>query len=89
MLAIGDGANDVGMILAARVGVGILGKEGAQAARTADYAISEFRHLQRLLMVHGREDLRRNATFVYYTCYKNVAFCMVGFFYAFCSKVRE
>jgi len=27
-LAIGDGANDVAMILAAHVGVGILGKEG-------------------------------------------------------------
>ena len=38
-LAIGDGANDVAMILAAHVGVGILGKEGQQAARSADYAI--------------------------------------------------
>ena len=28
-LAIGDGANDVSMILKAHVGVGILGKEGA------------------------------------------------------------
>lgn len=27
-LAIGDGANDVAMILAAHVGIGILGKEG-------------------------------------------------------------
>ena len=38
-LAIGDGANDVNMILQAHVGVGILGKEGQQAARSADYAI--------------------------------------------------
>ena len=38
-LSIGDGANDVAMILQAHVGVGILGKEGQQAARSADYAI--------------------------------------------------
>lgn len=38
-LAIGDGANDVNMILQAHVGVGILGREGQQAARSADYAI--------------------------------------------------
>lgn len=38
-LAIGDGANDVAMILQAHVGVGILGKEGQQAARSADFAI--------------------------------------------------
>jgi len=32
-LAIGDGANDVAMIQEAHIGVGILGKEGRQAAR--------------------------------------------------------
>lgn len=31
-LAIGDGANDVNMINTAHVGVGIMGKEGNQAA---------------------------------------------------------
>lgn len=38
-LAIGDGANDVSMIMEAHIGVGIKGKEGTQAVRTADYAI--------------------------------------------------
>ena len=38
-LAIGDGANDVNMIAAAHVGVGIAGKEGMQAVRASDYAI--------------------------------------------------
>ena len=38
-LSIGDGANDVPMIMKANCGVGILGKEGQQAARSADYAI--------------------------------------------------
>ncbi len=52
-LAIGDGANDVDMILGAHVGVGLSGAEGAQAANSADYAISQFRFLKRLLLVHG------------------------------------
>lgn len=38
-LSIGDGANDVAMILKADVGVGIAGKEGMQAARSSDFAI--------------------------------------------------
>ena len=38
-LAIGDGANDVSMITTAHVGVGIMGLEGSQAARSADFAI--------------------------------------------------
>ena len=39
-LSIGDGANDVSMILEAHIGVGIKGKEGTQAVRSADYSIS-------------------------------------------------
>jgi P-type E1-E2 ATPase len=39
-LAIGDGANDVPMITEAHIGIGIRGKEGTQAVRSADYAIS-------------------------------------------------
>ncbi len=41
-LAIGDGANDVNMITAAHVGVGIVGVEGNQAARASDYSMGEF-----------------------------------------------
>lgn len=40
-LAIGDGANDVSMIQAAHVGVGISGQEGLQAASASDYAIAQ------------------------------------------------
>ena len=38
-LAIGDGANDVNMITAAHIGVGISGVEGQQAVSASDYAI--------------------------------------------------
>ena len=53
-LAIGDGANDVSMIRAAHVGIGVAGQEGMQAVRSSDYSIQEFRDLQRLLLHHGR-----------------------------------
>ncbi|KAG0598784.1 hypothetical protein M758_12G100400 [Ceratodon purpureus] len=71
-LAIGDGANDVGMIQAANVGVGILGVEGAQAAMAADFAISQFRFLERLLLVHGR------------WCYRRISLMILYFFYKVC-----
>jgi P-type E1-E2 ATPase len=53
-LAIGDGANDVGMIRAAQIGVGINGREGTSAVMASDYALAQFRFLSRLLLVHGR-----------------------------------
>lgn len=53
-LSIGDGANDVGMIQAAHVGVGISGLEGMQAVMASDFAIPQFRFLTDLLLVHGR-----------------------------------
>lgn len=53
-LSIGDGANDVSMIQAAHVGVGISGQEGMQAVMASDFAIAQFRFLTDLLLVHGR-----------------------------------
>merc|ERR1719502_1104927 len=58
-LAIGDGANDVAMIQAAHVGVGISGQEGMQAANSADFSIAQFRFLSDLLFVQGRNMYRR------------------------------
>ena len=51
--AVGDGANDVSMIQEAHVGLGIAGKEGRAAVRSADFAFGKFKHLQRVLLVHG------------------------------------
>lgn len=73
-LAIGDGANDLPMILAAHVGIGISGREGLQAARVADYSIAQFRFLARLLLVHGRWNYARTARFVLATFWKEMLF---------------
>ncbi|GAA5846250.1 hypothetical protein JCM3766R1_000765 [Sporobolomyces carnicolor] len=83
LLAIGDGANDVSMIQAAHVGVGISGVEGLQAARSADVAISQFRYLKKLLLVHGTWSYQRLSKLILYSFYKNIALYMTGFWFAF------
>ncbi|KAH3674613.1 hypothetical protein WICMUC_003159 [Wickerhamomyces mucosus] len=80
-LSIGDGANDVAMIQTANVGVGIIGEEGRQAAMSSDYAIGQFRFLQRLLLVHGRWDYKRLAEMIPSFFYKNVCFTLTLFWY--------
>ena len=69
-LSIGDGANDVAMIQKADIGVGIAGEEGRQAVMSSDYAIGQFRFLQRLVLVHGRWSYRRLAETVANFFYK-------------------
>lgn len=59
-LAIGDGANDVGMIQAAHIGCGISGREGRAAVMAADYSFGQFSFLSRLLLVHGHWSYIRN-----------------------------
>ena len=80
-LAIGDGANDVNMINAAHVGIGISGLEGQQAARAADYAVGEFRFLRPLMFVHGREAFRRNTFLVPFVIFKNSLVVLPLFFF--------
>merc|ERR1712185_234389 len=75
-LAIGDGANDVAMIQAAHIGVGISGQEGMQAANAADFSFAQFRFLLPLLLQHGRNHYRRMATLVIYIIYKNVTLAL-------------
>lgn len=80
-LAIGDGANDVAMIQAAHVGVGIAGEEGRQAVMASDYGIGQFRFLSRLLLVHGRWSYKRLAEMIPCFFYKNVVFTFTCFWY--------
>ena len=80
-LAIGDGANDVGMIQEAHVGIGISGKEGQQAVNASDFSIAQFRFLEELLLIHGRWSFFRQSTVVLFSFYKNavMAGCLIVF----------
>ena len=84
-LAVGDGANDVAMILRAHVGIGIAGREGMQAARASDYAIGKFKFLKPLLFFHGREAYRRISFIICYNFYKNFLYVIVQFLFGFYS----
>ncbi|MBA0718283.1 hypothetical protein Golax_006038 [Gossypium laxum] len=80
-LAIGDGANDVGMLQEADIGIGISGVEGMQAVMSSDVAIAQFRYLERLLLVHGHWCYRRISSMICYFFYKNIAFGFTIFLY--------
>ena len=82
-LGVGDGANDVEMIRAAHIGVGIIGKEGTQAVNNADYAISQFRYLTRLILVYGHREYRGITLAALTIFYKNIIFTLVQFCYTF------
>ncbi|KAL4247497.1 Phospholipid-transporting ATPase [Abortiporus biennis] len=85
-LAIGDGANDVSMIQAADVGVGISGEEGLQAVNSSDYAIAQFRFLKRLLLVHGHWSYARNGNMIVNFFYKNfICIGVLWWFQIYCA----
>ncbi|EPQ55997.1 aminophospholipid-transporting P-type ATPase [Gloeophyllum trabeum ATCC 11539] len=69
---IGDGGNDVSMIQAADVGVGIVGKEGKQASLAADFSVTQFSHLTKLLMWHGRNSYRRSAKLAQFVIHRGL-----------------
>ena len=70
--AIGDGGNDVGMIRIADVGIGIVGKEGQQAALAADYSILEFKHVVKLILWHGRLNYKRISVMAHFVIHRGL-----------------
>lgn len=69
---IGDGGNDVSMIQAADVGVGIVGKEGRQASLAADFSITQFAHITKLLVWHGRNSYKRSAKLAQFVIHRGL-----------------
>lgn len=89
ILAVGDGGNDVGMIQIANVGVGIFGKEGNQAALAADFTITRFSFLCKLIFFHGRNAYKGLASISQFILHRgliiswiqeifSVGFCMIS-----------
>ncbi len=54
-----------------------------QAVLSSDFSIAQFRFLERLLLVHGRWSYFRMCKFLRYFFYKNFAFTLCHFWYAF------
>lgn len=59
--AVGDGGNDVSMIQQSDAGIGIEGREGKQASLAGDFSIPQFKHIAKLLVLHGRRSYKRSA----------------------------
>ncbi|KAK1066088.1 putative aminophospholipid-translocase [Friedmanniomyces endolithicus] len=70
--AIGDGGNDVSMICAADIGLGIEGKEGRQASLAADFSLTQFSHVTKLLLWHGRNSYTRSAKLALFVMHRGL-----------------
>ena len=75
--AIGDGGNDVSMIQTAHVGIGIVGKEGKQASLAADFSITQFSHITRLLLWHGRNSYKRSAKLAHFVIHRGLIISVI------------
>jgi phospholipid-translocating ATPase len=83
---IGDGGNDVSMIQAADVGVGIVGKEGRQASLAADFSIEQFCYLTKLLVWHGRNSYKRSAKLSQFVIHRGLIISICQTVYSIASK---
>jgi len=83
---IGDGGNDVSMIQAADVGVGIVGKEGRQASLAADFSIEQFCHLTKLLVWHGRNSYKRSAKLAQFVIHRGLIISVCQTMYSIALK---
>ena len=54
-----------------------------QAVLASDFSLAQFRFLERLLLVHGRWSYIRMCKFLKYFFYKNFAFTLCHFWFAF------
>ena len=79
---IGDGGNDVGMIKASSVGIGIQGKEGLQASLASDYSILEFKQAANLILWHGRLATLRASNITLFILYRGMILSIIQSIYS-------
>jgi phospholipid-translocating ATPase len=80
--SIGDGGNDVAMILESDVGIGIVGKEGLQASLAADFSITKFMHLNLLLLWFGRQSYKNTATISKFVIHRGLIISLIQFIFS-------
>ena len=65
------------MIQAADAGIGIVGKEGRQASLAADFSITQFSHVSRLLLVHGRYSYNGSAALSQFIIHRGLVISLI------------
>jgi phospholipid-translocating ATPase len=83
---IGDGGNDVSMIQAADIGIGIVGKEGRQASLAADFSVTQFHHLTKLLVWHGRNSYKRSAKLAQFIIHRGLIISICQTMYSIATQ---
>lgn len=83
---IGDGGNDVSMIQAADIGIGIVGKEGRQASLAADFSVTQFHHLTKLLVWHGRNSYKRSAKLAQFIIHRGLIISICQTMYSIATR---
>lgn len=78
---IGDGGNDVGMIQAGDIGIGIVGKEGKQASLASDFSIMEFKSLKALILWHGRLYYKNSAKLSQFIIHRGLVISFIQMFF--------
>ena len=85
---IGDGGNDVSMIQAADIGLGIVGKEGRQASLAADFSLTQFCHVTKLLVWHGRNSYKRSAKLSQFVIHRGLIISVAQTVYSASTRFR-
>jgi len=85
--AVGDGGNDVSMIQAASIGIGIVGKEGKQASLAADCSINTFSHLRRLILWHGTNNYKHSSRLAQFVMHRGVIMTATQAIYSFLFNI--
>jgi phospholipid-translocating ATPase len=73
------------MIQAADVGIGIVGKEGRQASLAADFSITQFHHITKLLVWHGRNSYKRSAKLAQFVMHRGLVISACQTMYSIAS----
>ncbi|KRX03653.1 P-type ATPase, cytoplasmic domain N [Pseudocohnilembus persalinus] len=82
--SMGDGGNDVGMIQEADVGIGIMGKEGQQAALSADFSVQKLNSIKKLILWHGRNSYKRSALLSQFVLHRGLIISIMQFVFICC-----
>lgn len=63
--------------------MGLFGEEGLQAVQASDFALTDFKYLWKLVLVHGHWNHVRLSKFIFYFFYKNFLLTIPQFVFGF------